>query len=101
MRLRLLDALGVRARAGLDDMPSLGLADADSLAGKTLAVAIAALPVRRKPDVVVVVAGDEDVGDGEDEEDGELHCEDLVDVGVGVIVVGGLWLLLFVVVALM
>lgn len=45
MRLRLLDTLGERTNAGIDDMPALGPALADGLTGKALAVAVAALPL--------------------------------------------------------
>ena len=89
MRLRLLNALRLRTRAGLDDMPSLGVAVADRLGPKTLAVAIAALLERRKLLVGGLVHGDgdgEDGGDAEDEEGGDLHC-DVGDVGVVVSVV--------------
>jgi hypothetical protein len=44
MRRRLLDTLGLRARAVLDDIPCLFMTDAHGLAGETLPVLVVALP---------------------------------------------------------
>lgn len=66
------DALRMRTRTRLDEMPSLGLADANGLAIDALGVAVAALPVGRERGVAVVV-GEDDGGEEDGEEGGELH----------------------------
>lgn len=79
MRLRLLDAVGERARTDLEIVPGLGATLADGLASETLSVPIPALVVGRR-----LILGHDDSGDGEDEESGELHGGGEVVVSSGI-----------------
>jgi hypothetical protein len=89
-----LHILRLWTRAGLDDIPCLGLADTHGLVGKTLGIAVAALP-RVLSVWGIGKDGSSQEGD-EDDEDGEIY-RDLEDDGRGVVIgrkLIGCWLMM-------
>jgi hypothetical protein len=82
VRRRLVQALGIRTPAGLDDVPAPVPANARGLAGKTFCIAIAAvyLGAGRGEN------GSHEEGDGTDEEGGKFHGVD-DNIGGGGLVV--------------